>query len=273
MQTSNLPEGIRFQQAALAIHERLGDRTGAITSTNAVGLAHLRVRELPDALAHFERTRVLAEELDSDYWRALSANNTANALLELERFTEAEELLRTALRILERLGTRGDEGDALRGLSRARRELGAPHEAQELVDRALAIAREHENIAWEAQWLIELGHVLVALDELPEALTACQRAAVLHRRLADRSREATALDCAGTVYRLMARPDEAADFHRLAADTFRETGERWRLALALTNLGAASGDQESLREALDLLAEYPDPRSARLQQDIRDRLG
>lgn len=273
VQTSNLPEGIRFQQAALAIHERLGDRTGAITSTNAVGLAHLRVRELPDALAHFERTRVLAEELDSDYWRALSANNTANALLELERFTEAEELLRTALRILERLGTRGDEGDALRGLSRARRELGAPHEAQELVDRALAIAREHENIAWEAQWLIELGHVLVALDELPEALTACQRAAVLHRRLADRSREATALDCAGTVYRLMARPDEAADFHRLAADTFRETGERWRLALALTNLGAASGDQESLREALDLLAEYPDPRSARLQQDIRDRLG
>jgi tetratricopeptide (TPR) repeat protein len=179
------------------------------------------------------------------------------------------------LRILEQLGTRGDAGDALRGLSRVRRELGAPHEAREFVAQALAIAREHDNIAWEAQWLIDLGHALVALDELPEALTACQRAAVLHRRLGDRSREATALDGAGIVYRLMSRPEEAVDFHRLAAATFRETGEQWRLALALTNLGAALRGPEaeaSFREALDLLAAFTDPRSTRLQQEIRDRL-
>jgi hypothetical protein len=117
---------------------------------------------------------------------------------------------------------------------------------------------------------IDLGHALVALDELPEALTACQRAAVLHRRLGDRSREATALDGAGIVCRLMSRPEEAVDFHRLAAATFRETGEQWRLALALTNLGAALRGPEA--EALDLLAEFTDPRWTRLQQEIRDRL-
>ncbi len=275
-QSANLRDGIRFQEAALELRRRLGDRPGEVTSTNAIGLAHLRARELPDALRHFERTGALAEELDSAYWRAIAANNTANALMESERFAEAEDLLRTALPILRELGVRGSEGDVLRGLSRVRRALGAPAEAHGLIDSALAIALDHDNSAWEAHWLVESGHVLVDLGEPAEALVAYQRAGVLHRRLGDRGREAGALDAAGTAYRLMDRPEEAADFHRLAAATFRDTGERWQLALALAHLGEVSSGPEAdqcHREALDLLAAFPDPLSARLQREIRDRLG
>ena len=277
-QSGNLAEGVRYQEAALASYQRLGDRTGEITSTNAIGLAHLRARDLADALGRFETTRTLAADLGSDYWLAMSSNNIANVLLELDRFTESVDLLRTALRIHRRLGLFAYEGDTLRGLSHAHRGLGAPHEARGFIEDALTIAHRHDNIAWEAHWLVESGQVFVDVGDLAEALEAYQRAAVLHRRLGDRSREASALDGAGTVYQRLDRPDEAADFHRMAVSAFRDTGERWPLALALANLAStlhatapAEADQNR-HEALELLAAFTDPRSARLQQEIRDRL-
>jgi tetratricopeptide (TPR) repeat protein len=272
-QSSNPRDGIRFQEAALAIHQELGNRTGEVTSTNAIGLAHLRLRDLADALRHFERTSAVAEELDSDFWRAITANNTASVLLELDQFPEAAALLRSALPTHRRLIMRGSEGDALRSLSHAHRGLGVPDEAREFIDEALTIARDHENIAWEAHWLVESGHVLLDLDEPEEALVAYQRAAVLHRRLGDRGREAAALDGAGLAYQRLDRPDEAADFHRLAVAAFRAIGDQWQLAVALTHLGVAlGGDQDADREALNLLAPFSDPRAVRLQEAIRARL-
>jgi tetratricopeptide (TPR) repeat protein len=168
----------------------------------------------------------------------------------------------------------GDEGDTLHVLSRTRRGQGRPAEALGYIERAIAIARERDNSAWEAHWLYEYGNVLIDLGEPAEALVAYQQAAVLHRRLGDRVREASALDGAGSAYRRLDRRDEAADFHRLAVTTFREVGDRWRLALALANLGATTpaANAESDREALDLLATFADPRSIRRQEEIRRRL-
>jgi hypothetical protein len=122
---------------------------------------------------------------------------------------------------------------------------------------------------------VEYGHVRIALDDLPGALTAFQRAAVLHRRLGDRSREARAHDGTGTVYRLMGRPDDAADFHRLAVAVFRDTGEPWPLALALDHLAQAVPEEseQHWRESADLLAAFPDPRATRLRHEISARLG
>jgi tetratricopeptide (TPR) repeat protein len=195
--------------------------------------------------------------------------------VELERFDEAEALLSTALPTFRRLGIRGDEGDALRGLSRASRGRGRHAAAREFIEQALAIARERDNSAWEAHWLYEYGNVLLDLDEPDEALVAYQRAAVLHRRLGDRTREACAVDGTGVAYSRLDRGDEAAEFHRLAVTVFRELGDRWHLALALANLGDAvpGSNTEPYREALDLLAVYQDPASVRRQEEIRGRLG
>jgi tetratricopeptide (TPR) repeat protein len=273
-QSMHLAEAVRYQSSALAIHERLGNLVGRTTSTNAIGLAHLRAHELSAALTRFDETTRLAEELDSHYWRAIATNNAANVHLELENFDTALGLLERALAIHQRHGRTAYIGDTLRGLSHAHRGLGHPDVARDLIGQALELARDHANVAWEAFWLVEQGHVLVALDDLPGALAAFQRAAVLHRKLGDRSREATAHDGTGTVYRLMDRPDDAADFHRLAAAVFRDTGERWPLALALDHLARVTPAEaeQHWRESANLLATFPDPHATRLRQEISARL-
>jgi tetratricopeptide (TPR) repeat protein len=274
-QSTHLAEAIRYQSSALEIHERLGNLDGRITSTNAIGLVHLRAHELADARTRFDETARLADELDSPYWRGVAMNNLANVHLELENFDEARELLEHALDIQRQRGRIAYSGDTRRGLSHAYRGLGHPDVAHDHIEQALELARDHANVAWEAFWLVEYGHVRIALDDLPGALTAFQRAAVLHRRLGDRSREARAHDGTGTVYRLMGRPDDAADFHRLAVAVFRDTGEPWPLALALDHLAQAVPEEseQHWRESADLLAAFPDPRATRLRHEISARLG
>lgn len=270
---AHLAEAIRYESCALDIHLRLGDRDGRLATTNAIGLVHLRAHDLAEAYARFDETARLAE--DSDFWRGMAMTGTAHVHLESGRYAEAQGLLTRALDGHRRLGLVACEGDALRGLSHAQRGLRRPDVARDLVEEALELAREHANLAWEAQGLVECGHVLIALDDLPGALVAFQRAAMLHRCHGDRSREATAHDGTGTVYRLMGRRDDAGDFHRLAVAAFQDTGERWLLALALDHLAQAvpAEAEQHWRESADLLEAFPDPRATRRWHEITTRIG
>ena len=271
--SSHLAEAIRHHSGALDIHRRLGDHDGTLAATNAIGRVHLRAHDLAEASARFEEVARLAR--DSDVWRAMAMTGTAHVHLESERYAEAHGLLTSALAGHRRLGLVACEGDALSGLSRAQRGLGRPDLARDLVDEALALAREHANTTWEARWLVECGHVLTALADLPGALVAFQRAAMLHRCHGDRSGEAAAHDGTGTVYRLMGRRDDAGDFHRLAVAAFHDTGERWPLALALDHLAQAvpMTAEQHWRESADLLATFPDPRATRRWHEITTRIG
>lgn len=272
---AHLAEAIRYESCALDIHLRLGDRDGRLATTNAIGLVHLRAHDLAEAHTRFDETARLADDLDSDFWRGMAMTGTAHVHLESERYAEAYGLLTRALDGHRRLGLVACAGDTLRGLSHAQRGLGRPDVAHDLVEEALELAREHANLTWEAHWLVECGHVLIALDDLPGALVAFQRAAMLHRCHGDRSREATAHDGTGTVYRLMGRRDDAGDFHRLAVAAFQDTGERWLLALALDHLAQAvpAEAEQHWRESADLLEAFPDPRATRRWHEITTRIG
>lgn len=262
--------GIELQSAALRMRRELGDAQGELKSANALGLARLRARELLAARDLFDRAATLADTLGEPYWLAVATNNAANVDLELESFEQAEQLLTTALTRFRRLGARSGEGDTLRGLSRANRELRRPTQAYGYIQAAVAIARAEENTAREAFWLLEQGRVLVELGQPAEALETFQRSAALQRQLGDRAREAEALDATGVAYRAMGRPEESVQFCRRAASVLRELHETWLLALALDHLGAAlaeSGDrleaEAGRREALALFERFPDPRAQR----------
>lgn len=269
-QQGNRVRGVELQALALTIRQEIGDRRGELASTNALGLAHLRAHEPNAALRHFERSREIAEELADVYWTAVTSNNIANALIDLDRPDEAVPLLREAVTGYRGLSIVGGEGDALRGLSHAHRLLGAPGQALEFIQDALSIARNHRNQAWEAFWSLEAGRVSLALGAPDEALALYQRAASLQRQLNDRGREAAVLDATGEAYQALDRHAEAVAFHRYAVDAFRRSDERWRLAVALHNLSTAlitaEGPQAAtphLDEAASLFAAFDDPAAHR----------
>ncbi|WP_280722071.1 tetratricopeptide repeat protein [Kitasatospora sp. MAA4] len=132
----------------------------------------------------------------------------------------------------------------------------------------------------EGHWLTQLGHAQRAAGRPADALVSYHRAAVLQRRLGDRSREALAWDGTGQAYLELGRAQEASDFHRRALAVHRELGDRWQHAVALCCLAdaldasdAPSDVQQYRREALTLLDDFTDPGALRLRERITNARG
>jgi histidinol-phosphate/aromatic aminotransferase/cobyric acid decarboxylase-like protein len=102
----------------------------------------------------------------------------------------------------------------------------------------------------------------------------------LQRRLGHKVREAQAWDGEGEVQRELGHLAAAIELHGRSADAFRSQSARWLLAVALGNLAtalrAAGRDgqaREAASEALQLLAEFPDPGAQELRAALRELAG
>jgi tetratricopeptide (TPR) repeat protein len=279
-QAQQLDRGLEYHRMALGIREEIEDEFGAAMSLNGIGLLQLRRRRLQEARLDFERSREIFESLDNSHWQAILKTNLAQTLTALGEERESIELASSALEFFRSRGDRGSAGNALRVLSADYWELGSFADAERTVRQSLEIAYAAANQMWEGFWLLDLARAQDSLGKPADALTSCQRAAVIQRRLGDRSREAMAWDRAGEAYQSLERWTEAADFHRRAAAVQSDLNDEWQtavslvnLAMALSMLGAVEESAAHLREALARLAGFRDPKADRLRDRVMERLG
>lgn len=278
-QSRHLAESEECHRRALNIRRELGDRFGEGVSVNALGLLCLRHRRLAEAGAHFRNGAEIFAGVGEGRWEALLRGNLAEATCESGEVDTAVGLIREILPRFRELDDRSGEGNALFLLAWAHRDGGRLDAARTAIEEALGIADRDDNDVWRAYWLAERARIQLAQGDPDEALTSCQRAAVIQRRLGDRSREALAVGLAGQAYQQLDRPDEAAKFHRRAAAVHRDLRDRWQLAGALDHLanaldGAGEPDeaQQCRREAVSLLADFDDPPAEAMRQRLNRTL-
>ena len=274
-QSRRLADAEDCHHRALRIRRELGDRFGEAVSVNALGLLALRHRRLTEAGARFEEGATIFASLGERRWSALLRGNLAEAWCERGDFRAAAELIEELLPLFRELDDRSGEGNAFAVLAGAYRGTGQLDRASSAIDAALAIADRDDNDTWRGHWLAELARIQLAQGDPAAALTASHRAAVIQRRLGDRSREAVAVDLAGQAYRQLDRFDEAVKFHRRAVAVHRDLGDRWQLAGALDQLATALDRVDELdpatrhrQEAVALLVDFDDPPAGSLRQRL-----
>jgi tetratricopeptide (TPR) repeat protein len=263
---------------ALRIRQELADLDGEAASLNALGITHLRRRELSEAENYLERSRRIFADLRATHWEAICRANLALARYEAGNLFEAAHDIRLALDVHRAEGNKADTGNALWILGSIQLGQGHPDQALRTAHEAVDIALELRDHVAEGCWLLGLADAHQACGHLDEALTAYHRSATLHRRLGDRTREALAWHGTGTVYQQLGRDNEAADFHQRAAAVHHELGDAWHEAIALDSLATAvlRNEPEEARRywalALDLLTGYDDARAAACRDRIDSRL-
>jgi tetratricopeptide (TPR) repeat protein len=280
-QARMLDEATAHHARLLALRQRLGDRFGEGKSVNALGLLALRRRQLDVAEEHFSSGADIFASLGERRLWALLRTNLAEALADSGSSPgRAIDLARDALETLRGLQDRAGVGNGLFTLAKALRTAGRLADAETAIAEALAIAEQDDNDLWRAHWLSELATIQLEMGRPSEALAAYHRAAVLQRRLGDRSREAMALDRSGSAFRALGNYEEAAKFHRRAIQVHAELEDRWQRAIALHHLATAlhlDGEidqaHQHWRAAHSLLTEFADDAAAATRDAISASLG
>lgn len=260
-------------EEALTIYRAENNPLTTVKAVNGLAWVYLFAHRLEDSRAVLAGVLPTARDLGDAYWLATILFSLGYTYLQLTRFDEADALLTEALAILRGLGDSLYESMLLTFHSYLARARGDATAAVVMAGEAVDMSRDLDNNLWEATCLLYLGKAQLAADNPGGALESYQRSEVLSRQENDISRGAWALDGVGVAYSRLGRPDDAAEFHRLAIAVFRQLGDRWKLAKSLDRLADALPDdqeeaQRSRREAIEILADFPDPKS----RAIRARL-
>lgn len=151
------------------------------------------------------------------------------------RGIEAEALIRRALELKQKLGDRYGEGIALSALGGIQSRLGRSAEAAATIRAALLIHRETGNRRSEGIAMSNLASVLNDMGETAQSLQLFEAALAIHRQVRNRVSEGVALGNIAAQHLAADRLDESRETYVQALAIHRATG-------SVRHEAATSGD-------------------------------
>jgi tetratricopeptide (TPR) repeat protein len=185
---------------AIAILQRLGDRTGQISSLRRRAAAALAAGQGAAALSDLEAARGLASALAGTSLAAEVDRQHAETLVELGRSREAEQLLAEIAARFRDLDEPEQVAATLTARARALLRVGDLAAARAVALQALALAEASGKPGLMAAAATEMGNVHLALGELTDAVVAHNRALELYRQAGDRNGERTSRNNLGAAH-------------------------------------------------------------------------
>jgi tetratricopeptide (TPR) repeat protein len=131
---------------------------------------------LPLASDAAERAIQLAERSTNERLQGWAWNVKAKALYLSRRFEEARDAYLEAHRLARSSGDTAHLTHTEGNVGMCWLELGDLSQAQERIERALELAREHRQPALEAAWLVELGKIALQRNVLDRAVERAEAA-------------------------------------------------------------------------------------------------
>ncbi len=243
-------DAMRFFARALSLlpdasPERFRAHLGREQILRFLGRTNERMRELTEL-------RAAAEASDNPRMKAEALGRQGRFELDGGRSEGVRALLEEALEAAREAEDARIEIDTLRMMAELHRDTGAPTEALDACDQALARASTTPSLLGaRGSVLVQRGILLRRLGRLPEAFEAYTEAIVIFRRLGVTRNEAFALNSLGVALASAGGYEDAIAVIRASIRLDRLTGDRLRLGRKLSNVGqlyAVLGDRERATE-------------------------
>jgi len=148
------------------------------------------------------------------------------------------------------------------------REQGDLAQAEEMLERSLALKRQIGAPAGIGASLVNLGSLTMGREQYERAQSLYSEALDLYTGLEDRGSIAVCLASLGNVARAQQRPVEAMELYECSLEMCQEIGDIEQLASVLLNYGAAANDVGDLQQADRYCGQ-----ALRLFADLGDRGG
>lgn len=233
----------RFRDAAAAcrqaaeISARTTDPAGEATALAALGAVLIESRSFDEALAVGQRAvDILDTTGEEGFAGALALNNTALALVELDRVSDGLALFRRSVKIFQGINA-AQTALALNNLGFTLVRLDEAGEAVPALREAVAISRASGLLAVQVMALSNLAAALSDIGEHAQAFATIQEARALNRSLGNRHLEAEILLGLDMIHYEGDHYEQSLAAGREAAQIYAELGDGYRQAVALRSVG------------------------------------
>ncbi len=218
-----------------------------------------------DQLATQQVALAAAEKIDDLAGQAAANRLLSRALTRLGDHDAAEDRLKRALELHERLGDPTGQAQTLHNYCELCYLDGRFDEALAKGREALRLYRLAGNRSGEARTLNAIGWLLATTGDYVQAIESCTEALAQQRRTNDRNGQAATLDSLGFAYDRLGERDRAADCYEQAIQLFRDSVDRYHEAETLIRLGDT---REGMGDRAAAAAAWQ--RALRIYEDVGD---
>ena len=217
------------------------------------GLSYTDSGDFEKAEQCYRSALVMVEEIGSRLAEADLLGLLGNMYGLRGYFDQAEDHFQKALVIYRDIDMRLGQANQLANLGNIHFHRGDTDKAEEFHKKALPLYEEADDRLALAHQLLNLGNVYRRRGDITESAELRRRALTLYRELGDRAGEADALTSLANIYADGDDLDEAEQLYNQALAINRETGNRLGQANVLGNLGHLVMRKGSMDNARDLL--------------------
>lgn len=207
--------------------------------------------EWESALALYQRSLEIGEELDDLQGVAVCLNNMGNILKNQGHYAKAIDSFFKSLKIREEVGDTLGMASTYGNLANLFNEQGDHEQSLDYFERCLVIMERIGNIRGIAGTLNNMGLVYLDLGDLDHAMELYSRALELHEQTSEMRGMSGSLSNIGNIHSRRGSYEDAAQAHRQSLEIREATGDKKGVAQSLYNLGMVEAAQHRHGSATD----------------------
>lgn len=253
-----MSSAFRVASCLLALSLSLISPALAQTQSNPTPSVKSEVSELASALARAssedERERLLTRGNDSTNGALLAAlKELAHPLIQKGDYPEAVRISKLAVRVAERGGDRARLGGALCDLGAIYSRRSPPTEAQDYLEKCLAVFEEVGDKRGKARALQALGVTYDVQRRFELAVESYEKSRALSVEAGDRNLTALVLNSLGLAHSSLGHYELGLEFYQKSRALSEELNDKGTLNMALNNIATYHTARGRYAEALEYL--------------------
>lgn len=253
MNLGELEEARTCYLKSLEISQKEGFSYREMAAIGNLGSLYAALSDYPNALKHHQQGRKLAKELDEPLDMAVANHCIGNVYMDQGHFRKALEIFRTLLKAAKKLSDKELETHAMTGMGIALASLGDFPQAEELQQKARALAQANDDPVSE---MVAVGNLATLESNRGNPIKALQlhqlvlRSAIQRQELQDELGELIAI---GGLNMDMGRYQQADAYLCQARAKAQSSGYVYEEGMVLISLGKLRFSQGALAEAETLV--------------------
>lgn len=171
----NFHEAIRYYKQALTIREQIGDRAGVGMSLFNIAQSLGNLGNHSDAEPMLREALRTQQSLNNQWWQAIILNELGILHLTVGNLTEARNFIEAGLALSKNISQEGIQAYLLCNLGQVLRDSGALLQAEEILQKGLSLAQSQGDAHLEAIYLNDLALVSLRQEKFLNAIERAKK--------------------------------------------------------------------------------------------------